>query len=252
MARPPRCLVEDLGPDVITLGAAARNHLIGALRTRPGALVELVDGRGGLATARLGDQARLEVIERLPPLPPAADGLTLAVAIPRPSRLDWLVEKAVELAVTRLVPLETRHGERTLGAERRARLLRLADEALLQCRRLHRLQIGAPVTLAALLDAATAAVPRPEIWLAAPPPATTAAPHGDAPLPRRSPRRPLLVLIGPEGGFDASELAAAADVGAAHVQFGETVLRVETAALALAVLARAAIPVGDPPTGSLR
>jgi 16S rRNA (uracil1498-N3)-methyltransferase len=226
MAHVPRCLVDDLAPCVQALPAEARRHLRTVLRLRPGDALLLHDGRGGLARAELLDGDRVRITRRDPDLPPAPP-LVLAVALPRLPRLEWLVEKAAELEVTRLVLLHARHAERDVGDGRLARLNRLADEALLQCGRRWRLVIEGPCQLPEVLAGRGALQP----WLATPDPGAGCAPDDASP-------GGVLALIGPEGGFAPDELALLRDSGARPVRLGRTILRVETAALALAVLAR--------------
>jgi 16S rRNA (uracil1498-N3)-methyltransferase len=225
MAHVARCLVDDLQPDEIALSREALHHLRDVLRLRAGEPLELVDGRGGLAHALLaGDLARVQ--RREPHAPPDGRPVTLAVAAPRLPRLEWLVEKACELGVAELVPLLTRHGERGVSASRLPRLQRIADEALLQCGRLHRMRVHAPAGLPDVL-----ARPRPgQLWLASPPRS------GAAPPPRVG-ERGVLACVGPEGGFRDDEQRLLLDAGATPVSVGRTILRVETAALALAALA---------------
>jgi 16S rRNA (uracil1498-N3)-methyltransferase len=221
----PRCLVADLLPDRIVLDAPARQHLERVLRVRRGDPLELVDGAGGLVHARWDADGGVCVTARMPHTPPDPRALVLAVAPPRLPRLEWLVEKACELGVGELVLLASERGERMPGEARQARLARLADEALLQCRRLHRMPVRAPVTLDALLGR-----PRPgALWLGVPPR------DGLPAVPTRD--GPLLALVGPEGGFSNQEEGLLHDAGAVPVSLGRTTLRVETAALALAVLA---------------
>lgn len=221
----PRCLVDDLAPERIALDEATRHHLARVLRVRAGDPLELVDGAGGLARARWEPDGHARVITREAVLPADPSALVLAVAPPRLPRLEWLVEKACELGVGELVLLRTSRAERLPGEGRLARLQRKADEALLQCRRLHRMPVRPPVPLPALLEAPRAGA----LWLGMPPQ------EGLPPTPPRS--GPLLGLVGPEGGFSDAEERLAREAGAVPVALGRTVLRVETAALALAVLA---------------
>jgi len=143
MAHVPRCLVDDLSPAIVPLPEASRRHLLTVLRLQTGGELLLHDGRGGLAHAELLEGARARIVSREAPAPPGP-AVVLAVAVPRLPRLEWLVEKAAELEVARLVLLRTRHGERDLSPARGDRLQRLADEALLQCGRRHRLEIRGP------------------------------------------------------------------------------------------------------------
>jgi 16S rRNA (uracil1498-N3)-methyltransferase len=124
-----------------------------------------------------------------------------------------------------VVLLRTRHGERDVGDARLARLRRLADEALLQCGRPWRLDIEGPCELQHALAGRGGA----EVWLA--------TPDAAAPPARAAGAGAVLACIGPEGGFAPDELALLRAAGAHDVRLGRTVLRVETAALALAVLA---------------
>jgi 16S rRNA (uracil1498-N3)-methyltransferase len=251
MAHVPRCLVPDLRADEHSLDARTRHHVERVLRLREGDEALLVDGRGGLARARLLSAGRVRVQSRAAPSPPDPRAPVLAVAVPRLPRLEWLVEKACELGVARLALLETQHGERELGPARLARLARLCDEALLLCGRLHRMPVEAPAPLADVLASADGA----ELWLSAPPAArgppgderagSAADAAGEGPsagagLPVRAAGRALLALVGPEGGFSAAEQELVLARGARRVSLGATVLRVETAALAMAVLAAAA------------
>jgi len=168
----------------------------------------------------------VELTRLLRPSAAPARRRVLAVAPPRPSRLDWLVEKTAELGLDTLILLASQHAARDVGAGRLERLRRKAGEAMLQSRRLHRMAIEPARELEALL---TDWGGRP-IWLACPP--------GDTPAgPPPPPRQDLLMLVGPEGGFSVPETEAAGRAGALPVCLGRGVLRVETAALAMAVLA---------------
>jgi 16S rRNA (uracil1498-N3)-methyltransferase len=243
-ASPARCLVDDLSVaargDVLSLGERARHHLDHVRRLRAGDAVELRDGRGGAAEARWRTDGRVELVAAPELSPPPAHPLWLAVAPPRLPRLDWLVEKATELGVARLLLLDVAQAQREVRQARQARLQRKADAALLQCGRRHALELDGPWTLERVLDLAAPAPgggpPGAALWLADP--QAGAAP----PVPR--PAGPLLALVGPEGGFTGAERQAALDAGARPVALGPHVLRVETAALALAAWAAGAAPAG--------
>ncbi len=234
MARIPRCLVASL--DDPELDRDTRHHLARVLRLRPGAPIELVDGAGGLRAARWSGDARPAVDEGVASrAPPPADPLWLVVGPPRPSRLDWLVEKAAELGVDRLLLLRCEHAARSVGDARLLRLQRKAHEALLQCRRLHALEVAGETDLDGVL--ALAAAHDADLWVAdAPPDGAPARDETTGPgaLPPRAPGRPLVAVVGPEGGLSDDERARLADAGARAVHLGAGVLRVETAALALA------------------
>jgi 16S rRNA (uracil1498-N3)-methyltransferase len=219
----------------VALPDGARRHLTRVLRLRPGDPVELVDGKGGLAHGVLAENDSVRIESREPEAAPELAPVWLAVAMPRLPRLEWLIEKCCELGVARVHLLRTRHGERDVGDKRVQRLQRIADEALLQCRRLRRMEVRAPAgledTLAPGAAGAAGAPGGAAIWLASPPEGGTPAP------PPARDGRPLWLLVGPEGGFSPEEIALARAAGATSVSLGDNVLRVETAAVAMAVLA---------------
>jgi 16S rRNA (uracil1498-N3)-methyltransferase len=138
-----------------------------------------------------------------------------------------LVEKLVELGVTRLVPLVTlRAGEQTLASGERLR--RAVIEASKQCGRNRLMQIDNPQALGEFLASADDAALR---WIAEP-----GQRNGRNELDRLCEgRRPaeLVLAIGPEGGFTAAEIEVAAARGWQPIGLGPRVLRIETAALAL-------------------
>lgn len=202
-------------------------HLGRVLRAQPGDTVILFDGRGRSWTARVDridrDAVSLDVVAEQPAAPPAGPRLTLAVALPKGDRQKWLVEKLTELGVHRFVSLDTTRGVAEGSAAARARLERVVVEACKQCGRNTLMEIGESRPLAAIL-AETPAGGR--ILIADPqgiPPAAITAADGDT-----------IALVGPEGGFTPDELAAADAGGAIRVSLGPHILRVETAAIALA------------------
>lgn len=218
-------------PGSLVAGAAvvlepAEAHHLRVRRAASGEEIRLLDGQGamGQGRLRLGDEAVVEVetvhlLARPTPL-------TLAVGAGDRDRFLWLAEKATELGVTDLLPLET---ERTAGVatklrgERLERLRSRAREALKQC------QTGwAPVVHEPMTIADFAAAPRPgQRWLAS---------VGGEPPPPSLDSSPLTVAIGPEGGFTTGETALLERAGYHPIGLGKGVLRFETAALAAAAI----------------
>lgn len=205
-------LVADV--DVPVLSDDTAHHVFRVLRTADGATVTVTDGAGRWRVCRAAGAAVVpdgEVVAEPSPVAP----LTVAVAIPKAERPEWLVQKLTELGVDRIVLL---HAERSVvrwaperAAKHLAKLRRVAAEALEQSRRVWLPELAGPV------DAIT--------WV---PGAVVAEPGG-----RLLDAGDRSLAIGPEGGWSPGELAAAGD----RVSLGETVLRVETAALAAAVRA---------------
>jgi 16S rRNA (uracil1498-N3)-methyltransferase len=209
------------------VGDEAR-HLAKVLRAKPGDAVTLFDGSGRSWSALVETLGRGEVmlevggvVESPPARPPA---VTLAVALPKGERQKWLVEKLTELGVATLVPLVTERGvaEATPGAIER--LARGVIEACKQCGRDTLLGVGQPATVAEIV----AAKPAAAVGILADP--------AGGPLDGIGWRQAehVIGLVGPEGGFTAGELAAADAAGWPRIALGNHVLRIETAAVALA------------------
>jgi len=210
----------------ILVGDEAR-HLARVLRAKVGDAVRVFDGSGVEWTARVvtigRDEVTLDVGVPLPARPAPRHGLTLAVALPKGDRQKWLVEKLTELAVDRLVPLVTARGVAEATESARGRLERGVIEACKQCGRNTLMEIAAPVTLEALADRHPDAL-------------RLIAHPGGRPLDDciRASSGEILAAIGPEGGFTPDEIAAAERLGFERVSLGPHILRIETAAIAIA------------------
>lgn len=217
-----------------TIEGEAANHITRVLRLRPGDPLTLFDGRGGEHAARIEGFRKNAVIvavtahdptDRESPL-----SLTLAQGISRGERMDWVVQKATELGVTRIVPILTERTVVKLDARqserRRSHWRGIAVAACEQSGRNKVPDIAAPLSLHAFLRDADPAATR---LLLSP-----AAPHRIADL--KPPDRQFIVLIGPEGGLSETEQRAAANAGYLAVKLGPRVLRTETAALAALTL----------------
>jgi 16S rRNA (uracil1498-N3)-methyltransferase len=204
------------------LDAATEHHLFRVLRIAPGATVTVTDGAGAWRACR-ATASGLEPDGVALAEPQPVDPLTIAVAVPKADRPEWIVQKLTELGVDRIVML---HAERSVvrwsperATKHLAKLRRVSVEALEQSRGVWLPVVTGPLPALDVLPTAVVAEP------------------GGRPL-RPSDRT---IAIGPEGGWSPGELAAAAGT----VSIGHTVLRVETAALAAAVRALALTPRGQ-------
>jgi 16S rRNA (uracil1498-N3)-methyltransferase len=211
----------------IKLEGDEAHHLIHVLRAKPGAEVVVFDGSGAEFTARVERVERaaaaLVVLERREVLREGPRQITLAVALPKGDRQKWLVEKAVELGVTRLVPLETTRGVAQPTDSALKRLARFGIEAAKQCGRTRLLEIGEAEPLERYLEREMA----PVRLLAHP---SGGAVTAGSPWSRAG---AVAVAIGPEGGFTEAEVAAALAAGWQGLDLGPRILRIETAALAV-------------------
>ncbi len=203
------------------------------LRARVGDEVEIVDSSGARYRCTI-DRLEREVLilprERLAePVPERSLRFTLAQGIPKGSKMDYVVEKASELGVARLVPLLM---ERCIAREcspgKIERWRRLARAAALQCGRTEPMEIAEPISLERLLQESSAYDALLLPWELAP---------LDSPLPllreALAGAESALGLIGPEGGFSSEEVDRAAAAGARMLRFGTRILRTETAGLVL-------------------
>ena len=232
--RPEQALID---PDDV-------HHLSRVLRLRAGEEVIVSDGAGHWARTRWlgGETPELEALAGAPG--PGGDGalqfedasvppLTVAFAPTKGERPEWVVQKLTELGVDRIVPLLSERSVVRWDTERGAgaveRLRRVAREAAAQCRRVWLPEV---TDVAHFGDLA---------GLGAPGTVVLAQLSGDRPSADQ-----VVVAVGPEGGWSASELEA----GLPTVGFGLSVLRAETAAVmagALMVSLRTGTvaPVGD-------
>ncbi|HEY5311664.1 MAG TPA: 16S rRNA (uracil(1498)-N(3))-methyltransferase [Pirellulales bacterium] len=220
------------------LAGSEAHHLLHVMRARPGDQVLLFDGSGREWLAEVAALSRSEVelrilecrsVDRELPL-----RCVLGVALPKGDRQAWLVEKAVELGITRLVPLETERSVAQPGDKALERLRRGVIEASKQCGRNRLMEIPAACAWSDFVQPPPAGSLG---WLADP---GAAQPAGEAlGKLRATPPAELLIAVGPEGGLTPAECALAAAAGWQPVSLGPRTLRVETAALALAALAAA-------------
>jgi 16S rRNA (uracil1498-N3)-methyltransferase len=218
------------------LPEAAARH-VQVLRLQPGDALSLFDGVGGAYQAQVVSMGRQVVLARVTadrPLQAVPErSVTLAVGMPANERMDWLVEKATELGVTRLVPLLT---ERTV--------VRLQGE-----RAVRRVAHWQAIAAAACEQSGRDLLPRIEPvqslreWLQADR-ETTLVRIRLSLAPESQPATELALeaiqalhaALGPEGGWSPAEEQALDEAGYAPVSLGQAVLRSETAALM--VLAR--------------
>ncbi|MDE1183287.1 16S rRNA (uracil(1498)-N(3))-methyltransferase [Paraburkholderia sp.] len=227
--------------DIMQLPDDVTRH-IQVLRLQAGDSIVLFNGEGGEYSAELVEVERRSVtvkirdyrqIEVEPPYQ-----LTLAQGIAGGDKMDWLIEKAVELGVSGFIPLTTTRSVVRLSGERAQRrhahwqgIVRAACE---QCGR-NRLPEVAPVReIATWLGALPRSPEEGEMRLLLSPRASISF----SALPTSPPHGRVTLLVGPEGGFSAAEEAAATSHNFTAVGLGPRVLRTETAGIAvLAALA---------------
>ena len=222
----------------IALDQSQANYLLNVLRHRPGDGVLVFNGRDGEWRATLAVEARkraaLEVAEQTRPQPAAGD-LHYLFAPLKHARLDYMVQKAVEMGATRLQPVRTQHTQ-----SQRVNLERMranAIEAAEQCGILTLPEIGEPVGLA---DAIAAFEPS-RLLVFCDEEADVQDPVA-ALASARPPDGKLAVLVGPEGGFTPTERDAVMKLPrVVRLALGPRILRADTAAVAALALVGAVI-----------
>jgi 16S rRNA (uracil1498-N3)-methyltransferase len=216
--------------DTVSLGRGDARKVLVVLRGRTGDPLEVCDSTGCAFAATLavdGEHALAHldaIVER-----PSESRLeiVLAQAIPKGAKMDFVVEKATELGVSRIVPLVT---ERTIGDAARGgkidRWRRLARAAAQQSGRLRVPEVSEAAGWDAFLAQAG-----PEDRLLMPWELAERVPLRDRLEVAVAGARRLVVLIGPEGGISHAEAERATAAGANALSLGSRILRTETAGL---------------------
>ena len=222
----------------LQLTGTEAHHLLHVLRATAGDEIVLFDGTGSEFPARIESTDRktvtCQILRRRTVDRELSAELVLGVALPKGERQRWLIEKATELGVARLVPIETSRSTQQLAKQQRAnrsrdRLQRTVIEACKQCGRNQLMDINPTSSLQEFLRAAPVASQR---WMAHPQGDSSAAER-----PKTDIDSPTWLLVGPEGGFSENETAQARTEGWQTIDLGPRILRVETAAVALTSLA---------------
>lgn len=216
--------------EVVALPPDVAHYATRVLRLKDGAEITLFNGHGGQfdATLRVAGKAADALVGEYHAIEAELEGhITLIQGLPSGDKMDWIVEKAVELGASRLIPVTARRSVVQLNAERRAKRhshwQRVAQSASEQCGRNRIMQVEEPVSLEACLSAADSDCP----LLLCYPEAQQGLQQAIANTSK------LAILIGPEGGWSPEEQQLAMRHNATPVRFGARVLRTETAGLAL-------------------
>jgi 16S rRNA (uracil1498-N3)-methyltransferase len=219
-----------LAPGPVVVEGPEAHHLSGVCRLRPGDAVRLFNGDGREYPAEVREVGRrnvvLEVQSVAAPIREQSFRLEIAAPLPKGDRAQFLIEKLTELGATAFTPLQT---ARSLVHPRETKLDKLERyviEASKQCGRNVLMEIGPLTAWASFVR--RAGLPEHRI---------IAHPGEPAILAGRGTPSDVVAAVGPEGGFTDDEVELARAAGWAATGLGPRILRVETAALALALLA---------------
>ena len=221
-------------------------HALKVMRLRVGDVCEVFNGCGQARTAATSGSSHMTLAEltSLPAMPPVA-GITLALAIPKGSNMDLIVQKAVEMGVQRIIPLIT---ERTIvridakeAAAKTTKWSRTVLEACKQCGVNTLPVVEQPQSYSAFLQRSN--LPALKLQCAIVPHARPMRELLEA--ARAAHQGECVLLIGPEGDFSPSEYAAGEDAGYQPTSLGPIILRVETAVFLAVAAARYALDANE-------
>jgi 16S rRNA (uracil1498-N3)-methyltransferase len=260
-----------------TLEGAEAHHLIHVMRRQQGDRIVLFDGRGYELDARIERltrrEAELSILERRAVDRELPVRITLAAALPKGDRQRWMVEKAVELGVARLVPLQCTRSVVAAESKTLDRLRRTVIEASKQCGRNRLMEIADATSFSDLVISVPAAAIRLVAHRAhdsqdlhdsqdsqdsheshesvasepgcLPGEATSNSEPGCLPgeatsnsenARRIATASEVTIAVGPEGGFTDSEISAGRTAGWSRIDLGPRILRTETAAMLLTAM----------------
>ena len=211
----------------VELDPEESRHLAVVLRIRAGEPVCLLDGAGWVARGVVARASRsgaeVEVSEVEPHPRERGPSLTLVMAVLQGQAMDWVMQKAVEVGVDRVLPAITEHTQLSvMNARRRmTHWRRVSRQALKQCQRAWALEIDEPQPLETAIRSSGEGV--------------VADPGGSA-VGRLGDVRGAPLLVGPEGGLSDGEKRCLDDAGWRWMWLGPHVLRAETAAVVGAAL----------------
>ena len=236
-----RCWLETDAPlaagEQVSLSRAEGDHILKSLRMKAGDPVQLIAAErlyeGVIASAGDGE-VRVETVRELPSPEPGVR-ITLMQGLPKADKLEWIVQKATELGAYRIVPVEMERSVARItekDEKKNGRLQRIALEAAKQAGRAHVPQVAPALRFTDALKELRGAVY--VAWEEAEALRLSQAVAGDAP-------REITLVIGPEGGITAEEIARLEATGAKAVTLGRRILRTETAGLCAIAVALAAL-----------
>lgn len=237
---------DDISADRLVLRGEEHRHLRGSLRKRAGDLVAVVDGRGTCYEAELvrvdRDSSEARILTRQLKWGEPRLRLTILTAVPKGSRIEFVIEKGTELGVCCFVPLRSRRSVAGASPAKVGRWQRLALAAMKQSRRSVLPDVLEEMSFEEALDRFRT-VPLKLVAHAE----GSGVRQAGSDLGAEEKVGEAVVLIGPEGGLTGEEVALAVEAGFMPLALGRRRLRVETASLVAATLILHAAGELEPP-----
>ena len=228
---------------IVTLDEASNHHALKVLRLQDGAAVELFNGDGHAYRATLlvlGKRAQVRIEHVAPRDPPSLFERILVQGISTSEKMAWTIEKAVELGVDKIIPLQSHRSKVKLDAQRAAtkatRWQDLIHSACAQCGRNTVPELLAAIDLESLLASGTIHSAATKLMLQ---PGSSESLLTSLPQ-HATDNRQIVLFCGPESGFDESEIALLRQSGAQGIHLGWRILRTETAGIAALAIIDAA------------
>ena len=223
--------------DTIEIRGADAHHLMHVMRAKPGQKVIVVDDENQVArmemTGFTSEAVTMELVERLDADTESPIKLVLAMCLLKADKMDFVVQKAVELGVNRIVPIASQNCvvryDAKKAVQRQQRWQKIADEAAKQCGRTALVKVGPIERLQDFLSRACYEDDMDSEFLFC---YENEAKVSVRDCLQQTISERYLLLIGPEGGFTLEEAKAVIKAGGQSVTLGPRILRAETAAIA--------------------
>src|SRR5687768_4700405 len=224
---------EQFQENLVRLSAEETRHLRDVLRLKIGDEVQTFDGEGReflcVITEVGKSNANLQVVKEIEPSAPESGiELALAAAVYKNDKLDLVAQKAVELGVTRLIPLVTFRSEVKLRdmTKRTDRWRKIALEATKQCERARVMSVDEPVSFEDFTASDNSTTVLKLMF----------SEKSGAGIPTNIGPKKITALVGPKGGWEDFEIGLASKRGFVPVKLGNRIMRAETAAITFAAL----------------
>lgn len=232
----PRFFVTDeqVDGDLVRITGTDSHHITRVLRLQAGDHVEVAFGNGEIGVVELAKFADNEVLGKIvqrfrayqePPI-----RFRLYQGLAKGDKMDFVVQKAVELGVSEIVPFTSRYTvvklDQKAAAKRLQRWQRIAEEAAKQCQRAELPKVSSLLSFAEVIDQLKARQPDELVLF----PYEHEEQVGIKDLTVKD-CRAVSIVVGPEGGFHTSEVEEARQAGAHIITLGPRILRTETAGL---------------------
>ena len=221
---------ENFVNEKIILGIDETRHLRDVLRLRVGEKIQVFDGAGKEFFCEIESiskkETELQIIKEIAPASPESDlDLTLAVALLKGEKFDLVVQKAVELGVTKIVPLDTKRADVKLkeADKKLERWQKIALEAAKQSGRAKLIEIASPTDFETFVKTAEGTK------------LLFAERNGES-FSKIITDKKITAVVGSEGGWEDAEIAFAASHGFQIITLAGRILRAETAAIAVSAI----------------